>query len=45
VLSSWRSREAFERFHDERLLSAVRRLRLPLRPTFERSEVHGIIQP
>jgi hypothetical protein len=45
VLSSWRSREAFERFHDERLLPAVRSLRVPLRPTFERSEVHRIIQP
>jgi hypothetical protein len=45
VLSSWRSREAFERFRDERLLPAVRSLRLPLPPTFERSEVHRINQP
>jgi hypothetical protein len=45
VLSVWRSGDAFERFRDERLIPAVRDLGLPLRPTFERSSVHRIIQP
>jgi hypothetical protein len=45
VISVWRSGDAFERFRDDRLIPAVRGLELPLRPTFERSLVHRIIQP
>ncbi len=45
VLSVWRSREAFERFRGERLIPAVRALELPLRPTFDVSPIHRIIQP
>lgn len=45
VLSVWRSGEAFERFREARLIPAAQDLGLPIRPTFERSHVHRIIQP
>jgi hypothetical protein len=45
VLSVWRSVDAFEGFRGDRLIPAVRALGLPLRPTFEVSPVHRIIQP